>query len=164
MRKRALTIIAMASLLPVGFAIPASADIPDGTVLPGGPNGPVCQFSILVQDVKNNRNATTTKLPDGSTVTRTTGQLIQRLTNETTGKSIVVDVSGPTTETAKDDTTTFEGTGRNLLAFGPGGQHNTGEPGAVVTSGNVKVTVKGNTAQTFKLNGHQDNICQLLGP
>lgn len=159
MRKRALIILVTAALLTVGFAIPAWADIPSGTELPGGA---ICPFTVLVQDVKNNRRETTTTLPDGSTVVQATGQLIQRLTNEVTGKSIVVAVSGPTTTTTKDNATTFEGTGRNLLAFGPNGQHNTGEPGLVVTSGKVKVTITGNTAQTFELHGHQDNICQQL--
>jgi hypothetical protein len=165
MRKRSLIVLVVAALAPIGFATPASADIPSGTTLP------TCGFPIRVDDVKNNRSETTTVLPDGTKVVRTTGQLIQRLTNTDTNKSIVESLSGPTTETTSPDGTavTDEGIGRNLWGFGPNGQRNTGQPGVVVTSGKIKITVKVNTstgvgtAQTFQLNGTTENICQVLG-
>lgn len=168
MWKRALIVLATGAIVPIGLAGPAAADIPSGTELPGA--GPFCSFPILIQDVRNNRRERTSTLPDGSTVVRTTGKLIQRITNETTNKSIVIDVSGPTTDTTSPDGTaeTFSGEGGNLLIFGPGGQRNTGEPPVVVTHGKVRVTITINsttgvgTARTFELHGKQDDVCKRL--
>ena len=64
--------------------------------------------------------------------------------------------------TNPDGSGTFQGRGNNWLGFGPNGQANTGEPGLVFTSGLVTVTFAGGTAQTFSLNGHQENGCALL--
>lgn len=164
MRKQPLIVLVAAAVLPLVPATPAFADIPSGATVP------TCGFPIRVDDIKNNRSETTTVLPDGTRVVRTTGQLIQRLTNTDTNKSIVESLSGPTTETTSPDGTvvTTEGTGRNLWAFGPNGQINTKQPGLVVTSGKVKIIVSVNTetgvgtAQKFELNGTTENICQAL--
>jgi hypothetical protein len=170
MNKRTVVVLAAGISLPLLLAGPASADIPSGTELPGGVSSPFCSFPLLITDVRNHRQSTTTTLPDGSTVVRITGNLVQKMTNESTGKSVVVNVSGPTTDITSPDGThdTFVGTGRNLFIFGRGGQRNTGEPPVVLTSGRVAATVTINTAtgvgtaQTFRLRGRQDNVCELL--
>jgi hypothetical protein len=168
MWRRALVVLSTATLFTIGLATPALADIPSGTELPAAV---ICTDTILVTDVKNNRKETTTTLPDGSTVVRTTGQLIQRLTNERTNQSIVVSLSGPTTETTSADeaNVTLKGTGRSLFAIGPGGRRNVSTnnnlvvPGLLVTSGKVTITVHPPTVQTFQLAGTFNDICKQLG-
>jgi hypothetical protein len=139
----------------------------------GSPNGPImlpatrCAFPVDIAVVTNNEFQDVTTLADGTTVTKITGNLVLSFKNDTTGKTIVKNVSGPTTTTTNpDDSSTFQGGGPNWLTFGPIGQANTGEPGLVFTSGLVTVTskiVNGlRTAQSFSLNGHQDNGCALL--
>jgi hypothetical protein len=131
-----------------------------------------CGFWIHVGIVRDNELHTITNT-NGTTVERVTGKLILSFTNtgptgDTAGKNIIQDVSGPTTTTSRPDgTALFQGTGRNWLAFGPGGQANTGEPGLVFTHGKVTVTSAPNaagipTAIKFALDGRQVDGCDLL--
>jgi hypothetical protein len=167
MWKRALVVLAAGTLLPIGVAGPASADVPDGTVFAGKT---FCGFRIVVEDVLNDRHATTNVDASGNTVTHTTGLLTQRITNVQNKVSMTVDVSGDQTETVSKDGTRnqFVAKGNNLLAFGPNGRRNTGEPAVVLTSGPVKVTATINTttgvrtAQTFQLEGTQIDLCTAL--
>ena len=106
-----------------------------------------------------------TTLADGTTVQNITGNLVLSFKNDTTGKTIEKNVSGPsTTTTPPAGNVTFQGRGPNWLAFGPHGQANTKEPGLVFTSGLVTVMINpaNNTAQSFSLNGTQENGCALL--
>ena len=123
-----------------------------------------CTFPVGIAVVTNNEYQDVTTLADGTTVQKITGNLVLSFTNENTQKTIEKNVSGPTTRTTSPDGSsgTFQGEGPNWLAFGPHGQANTGEPGLVFTSGLVTVTSASGTAQTFSLNGHQDNGCALL--
>ena len=170
MRKLIIGAITALTLLGAPAAADAAAAAPQRTAAdnqliadpPCFPNTP-SSFNVAVNTVTNNEKSTTTTLADGTTVVTTTGKLVLSFTNETTGKTIVKNVSGPTTMTTHPDGSgVFQGTGNNWLGFGPNGQKNTGEPGLVFTSGQVTVTFASGTAQTFSLNGHQDNGCALL--
>jgi hypothetical protein len=135
--------------------------------IPCFPNNPSRTFTVDAFQVANKEKVTTTTLANGDVVIRTTGKLVLLFQNHTTGKSIVKDVSGSTTETDYPTTPAiirFVGTGNNWFGFGPGGQANTGEPGLVFTSGKVVVKIVGNTAQSLSLDGHQENGCALLSP
>ena len=127
------------------------------------PAGVSCAFDITISVVTNKEFQDVTTLPDGTTVTKITGNLVLSFENDSTGKTIQKNVSGPTTTTTSPDgSSTFQGHGQNWLVFGHTSQANTGEPGLVFTDGLVTVTYTGNIAHTFSLNGHQDNGCTLL--
>jgi hypothetical protein len=168
MRKVRLLALGLGALLPLAVAAPASADVADGTRLKGG--GPFCAFTLVIRDVVNQRQESTTTLNDGSTVVTTTGTLLQSLENQATHEKIIVDVSGTTTVTTSADGTAqrFVGDDRNLLIFGPNGQKNTGEPPVALTDGHVIVTAAIDpatgvgTAQKFSLGGTQVDVCALL--
>jgi hypothetical protein len=163
---RRYVVVVTAALIALSvMAAAASAQtrepvIIDSFTLPGGP---FCGFDIDVDVVANNQFKRTIVLPDGTVIERITGRLVLRFTNDATDKTIVRNVSGPTTRTTRPDgTATFEGAGNNWLAFGPNGRNNTGEPALVFTSGRVVINSTGNTATSFSLSGHQVNGCELL--
>jgi hypothetical protein len=148
-------------------ADPLQSGSPNGSL--DLPAGPICAFAVDMAVVTNNELQKVTMLPDGSTVTMVKGKLVLSFQNVGTGKIIDKNVSGSTTTTinAADTSGSEQGTGNNWFIFGPNGQKNTGEPGVVVGSGRFAATftiatdgVK--TAQTFSLDGHQDNMCALL--
>lgn len=127
------------------------------------PAGLVCAFALDIAVVKNKEFQQVTTLADGTTVTRIKGNLVLSFKNDTTGKTIEENVSGPTTQTIKPDGTgIFQGEGLNYFLFGPHSRMNTGEPGLVFTAGQLTVTSTGNISQTFTLNGTQQNGCALL--
>ena len=154
-----------ATAVPLGrtpVTDPLNSGSPNGSItLPAGRN---CVFAVDIAVVTNNEFQDVTTLADGTTVTKITGNLVLSFKNDTTGKTIEKNVSGPTTTTTSPDGSsgTFQGDGPNWLAFGPHGQMNTGEPGLVFTSGRVTVTFASGTAQRLSLNGTQENGCALL--
>lgn len=168
MRKLIIGAVTALALLGASATAEAATAAPQSTAvdnpapiaeIPCFPNTP-SSFTVAVFPVANNEKVTTSA---GGDVVSTTGKLVLSFTNETTQKTIVKNVSGPTTMTTNPDGSgTFQGRGNNWLGFGPHGQANTGEPGLVFTSGLVTVTFAGGTAQTFSLNGHQENGCALL--
>ena len=178
MRKLIIGAVTAALLSAPAVAGAATADppgwspVPDpthsGSTTPNSPNtlraGHNCAFAVTIAVVTNNELQNVTPLPDKSTVTKIKGNLVLSFENDTSGKTIQKNVSGPTTETDSADgsTGTFQGEGPNWLAFGPHGQANTGEPGLVFTDGRVTVTFANGTAQTFSLHGTQENVCALL--
>jgi hypothetical protein len=124
-----------------------------------------CGFPIDIAAVTNNEYQDVTTLADGTTITKITGNLVLSFTNDNTGYTIVRNVSGPTTETDHPDgSITFVGEGPNWFGIGPTGQHNTGEPGLVFTSGLVTLQIASGAVQTFSLSGTQVNGCSLLAP
>jgi hypothetical protein len=127
------------------------------------PGAVFCGFDVDINVVENQEFQTITDLPGGSQVTDVTGRFVESYENLATGKTIVRNVSGPTTTTTRPDgTATFVGRGNNRLIFGPGGRRNTGEPALVVTSGRATVTITGNTVTSFSLSGRQENLCATL--
>ena len=123
-----------------------------------------CVFAVDVRVVANNELKQVTTLDDGTTIIRVKGKLILSFKNETTGKSIEENVSGPSTTTISPDggSATFQGEGPHWLALEPQSKANTGEPGLVFTSGQITVTYVGITVQEFSLDGTQENGCALL--
>ena len=116
-----------------------------------------------------------TTLADGTTITNITGNLVESFKNDSTGYTIVHNVSGPTKTTihpaqplAVNGTGTEVGGGNNMWIFGPRSHANTGEPGLVFTSGRAvfmdfEVLPSGTRiATSFSLSGNQDNVCSLL--
>jgi hypothetical protein len=151
---------AVAVLAPAGSA---QADRTPVTFTPFTLRANRCGFPIDIVAVTNNEFQSMTTLADGTTVTKITGNLVLSFTNTVTGKSIVRNVSGPTTETDRPDGTgTFVGLGPNWFAFGPVSQANTGEPGLVFTSGLVTLQIGGGAITSFSLSGTQENGCTLL--
>ena len=126
--------------------------------------GGFCVFAVDVAVAANSELKQVTTLADGTTIIRVKGMLVLSFKNETTGKSIEENVSGPSATTISPDggSATFQGEGSHWLAFGPQSKANTGEPGLVFTSGQVTVTYVGITIQAFSLNGAQENGCALL--
>lgn len=127
-----------------------------------------CGFPIHVEPITQNEYIIhDTTLPDGTEIQRITGNAVLRFTNLDTGKSIVENLSGPSTVTIYPDGSQLLDTqGHNLFIFGPLGQANTGEPGLVVTSGHAVVFYSafmgGLLGQSFTLSGTQENLCALL--
>ena len=143
-------------------AAPQPPPVPRATGIPCFPSTSR-SFTVDVFTVVDKEKVTTTTTANGDVVTSTTGKLVLRFKNHTTGRDIVKNVSGSTTEIDHTDgSVLFKGTGNNWFGFGPHGQKNTGEPGLVFTSGEVAVTIVNGTAQTFSLEGHQENGCAIL--
>jgi len=127
------------------------------------PAGVFCPFAIDVGVVANNEYQDVTTLADGTTITKITGKLVLSFKNDSTGYTIVRNVSGPTTETVHPDGTGTEvGAGNSSWEFGPNSQANTGEPGLVFTSGRVVLSFTGDVLTGFSLSGTQVNGCDLL--
>ena len=122
-----------------------------------------CGFPIDVGIEANNEYQTVVTMADGTVVTHITGHLVLSFTNTVTGRRIVQNVSGPTTETDHPDgTITFVGEGSNWFAFGPLSQANTGEPGLIFTNGLVVLQIDPPAVTDFSLHGHEINGCDLL--
>jgi hypothetical protein len=108
------------------------------TALPAG----YCSFQVDATFPVNKEYVTTTTLPDGSIETKTTGSLTNTLTNDATGASITLNISGPGTTIVSADGTTenidylgqtlFFGT--NLTSYGF-------PSNVLLTSGLVETTI-----------------------
>jgi hypothetical protein len=154
-----VTIATVAVVAPAGLAQAREPVIVTPFTLPANR----CGFAIDIGVVTNKEYQDQTTLADGTTITNITGHLVLSFTNDVTGKTIVRNVSGPTTETDyPDGTRTFVGRGGNWWGFGPISQGNTGEPGLVFTSGLVTLHLAGGAFTSFSLSGTQVNGCELL--
>ena len=174
-------ITALATLVP---ASAAQADLTPVTdpLQSGSPNGSItlpspvfCPFDVDIGVVSNNEYQDVTTLADGTTITKITGNLVESFKNDSTGYTIVHNISGPTTTTmhpaqppAVNGTGTEVGRGNNMWIFGPRSQANTGEPGLVFTSGRAifmdfeLLPTGTRIATSFSLSGNQDNVCSML--
>ena len=76
-----------------------------------------CTFPVHVDTLANREYATFSTLPDGSTFIEVTGSFFVSLTNRDTGKTIVINASGPGSFTISPDDMTVIGDfrGRGLL-------------------------------------------------
>jgi hypothetical protein len=146
-------------------------------------------FDVSATNVVNNE--ITVNLADGTRIpgglvahssinplippSRTTGSFINSYTNETTGKTITRNISGPTwftfdpipTVPGAIATGTEVATGNNGNLFGPLSQANIHEPALTFTSGMLIIGFAvipghGFVATSFSLNGKAEDGCALL--
>jgi hypothetical protein len=162
--RRAVLAVLLPGITSLAAIVPASlAQAREPVIRTPGTLVNRCAFPVDVGIVSNNEYQDVTTLADGTTITKITGRLVESFRNDVTGKTIVRNVSGPTTETDyPDGTATFVGRGNNFFGFGPHSQANTGEPGLVFTSGRVVLSIAGGFVTSFSLSGKQDNGCALL--
>jgi hypothetical protein len=126
-------ITALAALVPVPPA-QAREPAPFGAGTLAGDR--YCGFDISIAPVIDNEYQTVRTLADGTTITRITGKLVVSFTNTVTGKTIVRDVSGPTTTiTHPDGTGTTVGEGNNWWTAGPVSRPIINEPALLFTTG-----------------------------
>jgi hypothetical protein len=106
--RKLLALLSTALLAATATAAAAAADPPGNPVVNEPfalPAAPFCGFDVNVDVLANKERSTTTTLADGTIVTRVTGKLVESYTNADSGKTIVRDVSGATTTTARPDGT-----------------------------------------------------------
>jgi hypothetical protein len=154
------------------------------------PNTPAA-FNVSTSNVVDKQVTTTladgTPIPGGFVAqsdppyypTKTSGLLVSSFTNETTGKTIVRNVSGPNWFTYDPTprvpgalaTGTYVTTGTNAQLFGPMSEAalqaaGTSEPALVFTTGilvmRFAIDASGPYVTSFSLHGTQQNGCALL--
>jgi hypothetical protein len=135
-----LSLAAVATLMPTS----AFADQPVREGLPNGPltlDAAICGFAVDLTNPTNREFVTT--FSSGKQII--TGALTQTLTNDQTGKSITINISGPGTIVQNSDRTqTFSLKGRSLIWLYPN-QLSQGSPGRLMwTSGPVVFHVDAN--------------------
>lgn len=102
----------------------------------------LCSFNIDYSTLVDNEYSTISNEPDGSALIKTTGSLVQRLTNDITQNSIVVNIPGPGTVTIPASGTVITIDGHGLNAFGYPNLTDFGLPSnAMLTSGPLQYTV-----------------------
>ena len=156
------TITALAAIIPASPV--QAARVPVGNT-PGTLPANRCGFPVDIGIISDNEYQDVTTLADGTTITKITGHLVESFTNHNdTSKTIIRNVSGPTTTTVHPDGTATEvGGGNNWWGFGPFSQMNTGEPGLVFTTGRIVIEIDNQGhATSFSLSGTQENGCALL--
>ena len=169
-RLRVLLALSAAFALSVAFAPPALAAPPDRTPAVAEPitfeAGEVCPFPVSLAPVGDRRQKITT-FADGRQII--TASFRARVTNEDTGRSIVVNNSGPASITPNPDgTVTVKVTGRSLFYFFPG-DLGPGQPGALLyMTGLVVETLPADFSAILSFThtgGTTENLCETLaGP
>jgi hypothetical protein len=112
---------------------------PDSEVAcPGG--------AVLVHTVVNREYFRITTLADGTALITVTGALKDRLTNEATGQSIIVNASGPSVgqfpiKAFPNGDFQFQAAGRNLGMLTPEQATSTGLPPLLLTAGPISVLI-----------------------
>ena len=126
---------------------------PEGILLPGGV---FCDFDLFAEATKNTEVAKTFPADaDGNVLQIVTGQLWVRLTNESTGESVVVNISGPTRYTiGPDGTITAAQLGRSVAVA---------EGGFFVYSGRViQIIYPDGSSTIISTQGTSLDVCALL--
>lgn len=181
--RRARLVVLVPVLTILAGATSARAAGPDPTCYAGTSKA----FNFSVNNLVNNE--TTVNLADGTPIpgglvaqssinppipaSRTTGSFVNSYTNETTGKTITRNISGPTwvtwdptpTVTGAIATGTEVATGNNGNVFGPLSQANIDEPALTFTSGLLIIhfaVIPPMVATSFSINGTQEDGCALL--
>ena len=122
------------------------------------PAGVVCPFAVSVDSV--GINETLTVLTNGRTFI--TGSSFERVTNLDNGKSVIVNVSGPTTVTDTNGFPTFVARGRNLWGI-HAGDLGSGQPGALLLTTGLAVLTVSASGLTFSHDvGTTENLCVTL--
>jgi hypothetical protein len=124
----------------------------------GMPLEGVCAFPVL-GEVLVDQTAARGQNPFRLIVT---GRLVVRVTNLSTGKSLVLNASGPTFITSNPDgTSTYVYRGRAIIALFPGEAEG---PQLFVNSGQVTLTLNaaGRATQVVRQTGHKEDLCAAL--
>jgi hypothetical protein len=141
---RLILLVALAATLAVPAVAsaggqPTRTKVPDSAFTGSAPAGVVCAFAASEAPVVNNEyELTYPPAPNGDIVQHESGRVVVRFTNDETGKSIVVNISGPVlivTHADGSQTFTLEGP-TSLINVLPG--YN---PGVVVVDGRTVDTV-----------------------
>jgi hypothetical protein len=143
---------------------PAAADQPVREGLPAAPftlDASICGFAVDVAFPTNKEFSTT--FANGKQII--TGALTATLTNENSGKSIGINISGPGSFVPNGDgTTTFTLSGRSLIFLLPN-QIGPGTPGRLIlTSGPVvfQIDQNGNLTSLSITSASVQNMCAAL--
>src|SRR5579862_8190647 len=125
MRKLIIGAVAVAAVALLGVPVAARAATPTNSgwmpvtnpappYLAGGTGtGSACSFQVDIAVVVNDELMDTISLPGGDSITQVVGKLVLSFKNDNTGKTLVEDVSGPSTTLNRPDGSGVEtGTGR----------------------------------------------------
>jgi hypothetical protein len=139
---------------PVGFPTPNPFELtaPD-----------YCNFNLLVEVVTTNEYFTATQNADGPTTQKFTGSAFVTVTNETTGKTLPYNISGPGTETFyPNGAFTADLAGPELLWTTHANSYD-GVPTLSYTTGHVTFSVDQTGKTTaYHLDGHRTDVCAAL--
>ena len=153
----------------VETASPALARGPKWQVVPADPftlPATFCGFDIGVSFSGNREYVKLLKASDGSVITLTTGALTASLTNQGTGKTITVNISGPSKFTTfADGSSVLAFKGLTLFALTQDQAKQFGLPIVSVTAGAVTASLDPDGNPTsVSLRGHvQVDVCAALG-
>ncbi|MDP9235386.1 MAG: hypothetical protein M3P01_12685 [Actinomycetota bacterium] len=141
---------------------------PHRVFLPAGPvDLPVgfCSFPTHLDVVANKEYGKITTLPDGTTIIEETGTFKLRATNVTTGKTVLLNASGPGTITIyPDGSVTVDGTGHWLIFNLSAAAASFGFPGVMLTSGQIHETLDPTgTPTALSVTGRATDVCAALG-
>jgi hypothetical protein len=166
-KTRTLLAAAAATVGLVAFAGQAQAAPPDKTVRPSpidvtlvgqdtaGVNG-FCAFPVHIVGTSNQL------IHEGSNGNQATGFISVTVTNETTGKTLKFNISGPGTVTGPGNGTfQIDAKGPNLLWTTVANSF-PGVPQLAYTTGHVQVTVVDNLTTEYHLSGNSTDVCELL--
>jgi hypothetical protein len=141
---------------------------PHRVFLPAGPvDLPVgyCSFPTHIDVVANKEYGKITTLPDGTTIIKETGTFKTRATNVGSGKSVLLNASGPGTLTFyPDGSVTVHGTGHWLIFNLATDAAPFGLPGVMLTSGRLHEELDpSGTPTALSVTGRATDVCAALG-
>ena len=120
--------------------------------------GIVCPFAVSVDSVSINE--TLAILSSGRVFI--TGASVERVTNLDSGKSVVLNVSGPVTISSAAGVDTFVAGGRNLWGFHRG-DLGPGQPGILLLTTGLAILTVSESGLTFTHDGGTtENLCETL--
>jgi hypothetical protein len=156
--RTSLLAVALAVSAVLIGALPAAANNDPHRVFLFAPPGDLvgyCAFPVHVDFPMNKEYGTITTAPDGSTIVVVTGALFITFTNETTGKAVTVNASGPGTDITSPDGSTLTADVRGLLALPGTNLTAFGFPSnLVVTSGAIQYTQASGFGAVSSVSGH----------
>jgi hypothetical protein len=141
---------------------------PHRVFLPAGPvDLPVgfCSFPVHIDVVANKEYGKITTMPDDTTIIKVTGTFKVRVTNVSTGTSVLLNASGPGTITIyPDGSVTVDGTGHGLTLNPAAAAASFGLPGVLFTSGRYHETLDPTgTPTALSVTGRATDVCAALG-
>jgi hypothetical protein len=170
MRRLVVVLTATTLVLLIGTSSAVANSDPHRFPLPSAPfdlDTSYCPFPVHVAFPVDHGYASVTASSDGSTVYRVTGSLFARITNLTSGRSIVVNASGPGIFTFRPDGATVIGSfhGRVLL-YAPNLTEHGFPSNVVAVAGPMVVTQLWAADGTFTFTdvaGHPQLITDVCG-